>query len=291
MTFPLTAFSNCTDVLALSKETNVTVENEKYFKENINTFCSEYSKSSNRQNKRSLNASYKYISGSYGKSNMSQEEVYSSYCGFSRNDERNDYAYSKYIETLAPKAVDAYVQCMSFAESDLNFTLPQGSILPTEFSIAASFSSRVKNSTASLSFDKSDDVTCSWLNAGDETIKLESGSSASLKCNRNQYKKDSYVNIIRDNEATKPMSIPWQRYSDDGYPVNIIRDLQNELNAYTGAVIPFEETKCPNGWDVYTKAYGRFIRGIDRGDVPNNDPDGVWPAFVINLSKLDLKAQ
>lgn len=40
----------------------------------------------------------------------------------------------------------------------------------------------------------------------------------------------------------------------------------------TGAVMPFDLTSCPDGWTVYTLAYGRFIRGIDKDGT--TDPDG-----------------
>ncbi|MGR5448148.1 hypothetical protein ACPV47_24985 [Vibrio jasicida] len=41
----------------------------------------------------------------------------------------------------------------------------------------------------------------------------------------------------------------------------------------SGAVIPFDLSKCPEGWTEYALAYGRFIRGIDRSGA-NIDPDG-----------------
>lgn len=39
------------------------------------------------------------------------------------------------------------------------------------------------------------------------------------------------------------------------------------------AVISFAAKECPNGWQEYTPAYGRFIRGIDKHR--NTDPDGL----------------
>jgi hypothetical protein len=43
-----------------------------------------------------------------------------------------------------------------------------------------------------------------------------------------------------------------------------------------GAVIAFDLEKCPAGWSEYQPAYGRFIRGLDRGAAPV-DPDGRRP--------------
>jgi hypothetical protein len=41
-----------------------------------------------------------------------------------------------------------------------------------------------------------------------------------------------------------------------------------------GAVLAFNRQSCPPGWQEYAKAYGRFIRGIDKGE-SGIDPDGV----------------
>lgn len=42
----------------------------------------------------------------------------------------------------------------------------------------------------------------------------------------------------------------------------------------TGAVIAFDLNTCPSGWSEYRQAYGRFIRGIDKG-VTKTDPKGL----------------
>lgn len=45
--------------------------------------------------------------------------------------------------------------------------------------------------------------------------------------------------------------------------------------APVGAVVSFDLESCPEmmGWEEYPKAYGVFVRGIDRGD-KKRDPDG-----------------
>lgn len=40
-----------------------------------------------------------------------------------------------------------------------------------------------------------------------------------------------------------------------------------------GAVMAFNLSDCPDGWDDYELAWGRFIRGIDKGST-NLDPEG-----------------
>ncbi len=50
---------------------------------------------------------------------------------------------------------------------------------------------------------------------------------------------------------------------------------QTTAAVLTGAVIAFNSEACPAGWTEYKPAYGRFIRGIDKGgDKNKGDPDG-----------------
>ena len=43
-----------------------------------------------------------------------------------------------------------------------------------------------------------------------------------------------------------------------------------------GAVVSFSISSCPDGWKEYERAYGVFVRGIDRGS-EKRDPDGERP--------------
>ena len=49
----------------------------------------------------------------------------------------------------------------------------------------------------------------------------------------------------------------------------------NDASLPTGAVVAFAKNSCPSGWDEYSPAYGRFVRGIDR--TGRIDPDGQRP--------------
>lgn len=48
--------------------------------------------------------------------------------------------------------------------------------------------------------------------------------------------------------------------------------LQNAMPA--GAVIAFDLESCPPSWKEYERAYGRFVRGIDKSIDEKMDPDG-----------------
>ena len=51
------------------------------------------------------------------------------------------------------------------------------------------------------------------------------------------------------------------------------KQMTSAMNLLKGAVIAFDLEKCPEGWAEYQAAYGRFIRGLDRG-ASRTDPDG-----------------
>ena len=46
----------------------------------------------------------------------------------------------------------------------------------------------------------------------------------------------------------------------------------SDATSPSAAVVAFERTSCPEGWEAYAKAFGRFVRGVDpTGGI---DPDG-----------------
>jgi len=269
---PSLVFANCIDLIALAKERNVIIENKDRYQRNVNIFCNEYRNNQGNVGSTSFEGAYNYISASFGQSRSSKSEVYRKVCGYDEGINSSNTAYSYYLETIAPGAIDAYRRCEQWAKNDLNISLPQASVLPTEMSLSASFSSTTGGSQAELSAHTSSDVKCRWNKSRKDTIRLKNGSSASLNCNRRKYSENSFVNVIRDNEGAEPVSISWGKYDADGNPVNKLQDLQNQLNKFIGAVIPFNN-ECPNGWKEYQPAYGRFIRGIDKSEEPV-DPEG-----------------
>jgi len=48
------------------------------------------------------------------------------------------------------------------------------------------------------------------------------------------------------------------------------------LAALNGSIVAFSLEACPEGWEAYAPAAGRFIRGIAK-----DDPDGIRPAGSI----------
>ena len=52
-------------------------------------------------------------------------------------------------------------------------------------------------------------------------------------------------------------------------------EVSPDANPLRGAVVAFNLTACPAGWQPYLPAQGRFIRGINPGGDRSVDPDGV----------------
>ena len=81
------------------------------------------------------------------------------------------------------------------------------------------------------------------------------------------------------------MTVPWPAYNSAGQPIDLIRELSQRyesslrnhellVTSLENAVVAFESEECPSGWVEYAPAFGRFIRGIDRGADPV-DPAGL----------------
>lgn len=53
------------------------------------------------------------------------------------------------------------------------------------------------------------------------------------------------------------------------------------------AIVAFEASTCPEGWSEYERAYGRFLRGIDKSDNPI-DPSGLRSPGSVQESGTSL---
>ncbi len=74
----------------------------------------------------------------------------------------------------------------------------------------------------------------------------------------------------KDNAQTELSKL---RIAEQSKFVVFVNEKKSEILGYVkGAVVSFEDDKCPTGWMPYEKSYGRFIRGLDLSG--NVDPDG-----------------
>lgn len=173
---------------------------------------------------------------------------------------------------------------------DINFRI--ASVLPSQFSLTAGFVSPTGNTTASILYSASNDVSCQWNGTNSKSITIQTGSTAILDCKRINQNQKSYVNVIRtDNGNTRPLTLNWESYDKDGNPVDSIDVLQKRISLLEDeiaisqkmSVVAFMSESCPNGWYPVNNAQGRFLRGIDLSGSLTIDPDGRrQPASIQN---------
>ena len=264
----------CSSIIALSKTTSSTIKNRDTFEKHVSNFCKEYSKATGSSNSRQYGISYEFLSLSMGSSRTNSESIASKYCSASNSTKSSKDAYKEYIETISPYAYSSYKDCISMSKEDLKFKLDLASMLPNEFSLSVLFSSQTREDTAELSFYAPKGVTCSWHEFNTTSISIPSGSTSLLNCSRENSHKRTYVKVIRKDGNTQ-LSIPWGAYDKNGTPMDMLRKLEKKYttllsdneklqNSLKNSVTAFNTKECPSGWEEYTLAYGRFIRGLDK---------------------------
>lgn len=225
---------DCASLIALSKTVSTRTHDKKSIDENAAAFCSDYRRYKNDRSNSNFGASYKFLSASMGKSSASVDEVASSYCSSSDNYAARSDAYKEYIETIAPQAYPAYETCMRMRNdaTKVSFGLDVGSVIPTQFTLNAAFTSNMQGATAVLTYSKSKDVTCTWQGQENTAVRITmaAGSTAVLECERQDPSKESFVKVSNVTIASLDSSftLPWQAYRD-GLPVNALQVLMNEV--------------------------------------------------------------
>jgi len=279
------AHAACTDIIALSKTTAQVVQSQDSLESNASAFCKEYKSQTSSSKSASYSASYKFLSASMGQSNAAESDVASKYCSSDASLTVRADAYRQYVESISPQAYAAYEACEKFSRQDISFDVNPASILPAEMSISASFAPK-KESVSKLKYAASKDVKCRWTTKEQDGVTvLPSGSSTLLECERAGYTKPSFISIYEENSGnSNRLTIAWPAYNDNGTPLNLVTDLQQKTQealtrldqfsrSLSGAVLAFNASQCPAGWTEYAPAYGRFIRGIDKG-ATKADPAG-----------------
>ncbi|WP_275183458.1 hypothetical protein [Citrobacter freundii] len=260
----------CQSVIALSKVVNTTVQDRDEVETNAANFCNEYSKGSSSGNSSSYGASFKFLSASFGSSNVTAEQVASKYCSASDIRKSNKDVYKNYIETISPEAYSAYQQCLEMKNQEVIFDINTASILPDAFAMSVGFASGVSaSSSATLLYSASDGISCKWDDNTDRKIQISTGSTAVLDCRRSDHNKRGFIKVLRTDKSNKSLTIPWQAYDDKGNPIDLMLSLQQRIDTLNGQVISLNEEsqstsskvdkienesvvevyQCPNGSD------------------------------------------
>lgn len=264
----------CEKLITLSKTVSSTVAEKSAFEKHAANFCSEYKRSGSRAAATNSGASWKFISASFGQSNMSVEDAASKVCSASSGESANSDAYKQYVETIASGAYSAYENCIKFKDTnDLRFDVDTASILPSEFTITIGYFQTTKGgNTADISYSASTGVLCRWNGTESNNTTLVAPASMPVKCTRTDPSKKGYAKFIRTNGIGGSLTIPWPAYDANGIPVTTLESINSRLSlneseiAMTKAnVAQLEKAdllavyKCPSGATVSYDASWMYV--------------------------------
>jgi hypothetical protein len=267
---------DCESLIGLSKVVTTTTSD----KTALANFCNEYRSHHADSSSHNFGASYKFLSASYGSSGASVDDVASRYCSAGADLSARADAYKQYVEAIAPGAYEAYESCVANTGKDLVFSLNEGSILPTDFMLTASFKSSIVGvMSVNVEASSSSGVACKWNGTNSSKKSLPSGGSAILTCSRKDQSRKSSVTVVGTSIASAPpVVMPWKAYDKDGNPKDTIVSMAEQIRklqaSLVSSVVAFASDSCPQGWVEYKEAYGLFIRGIDKSG-NNIDPSGL----------------
>lgn len=207
-------------------------------------------------------------------------------------DQNSDFASSRQdlfeeARTISEPALDAWNQCQSIAkkgvlitpsiqgENDefIHFTIDSTSdgthyfygVAQSGYTCAVE-----KNDGSEVASDKID------KGEGESFVMTKSrpqidNSNIHITCRRNAPKVSEANGIGTLKYAQGNISV---MTSGPALPITIPKVVESYNVTPPKSVLAFASNSCPQGWDEYKPAYGRFIRGIDKSG-KGIDPDGV----------------
>lgn len=229
----------CENLIALSKTVSSTVADKSAFEQHAANFCSEYKKSGSSSAETKAAASWKFISASYGQSNMSTDEVASKACSAQSSQSVSADAYKQYVETIARGAYGAYETCIRLGSSnDLKFDADVAASVPSQFTIVIGYAQAVQGATtAVIGYSASAGVSCTWNGkAADETV-LTAPGSVQVKCIRTDQSKPGYAKFTRTNGVGGSLTIPLPAYDSNGIPTATLEQIKKDVSTVQRSLI------------------------------------------------------
>ncbi len=253
----------CSDVIALSANISYSVENQDYFEQTASAFCDEYSRSANSRNKSRFDLATQYFVSTFKSSRAKASSLASKICSSSNTAKANNSAYVNYVKNISPDAYSAYKSCIEFSGNGIKLSVDKNTILPKEFIMWAKYTSQAEEAKTTFQYSASEGVTCHWVGQSKKSkkstsITVSQGKNLSLKCERSDISKDSFVQLIPASfSGANPYTFKWGRYNQEGESISGLKELHEELRS---SVLAFDLEECPDGWDEYGEAYGLFVR-------------------------------
>lgn len=280
---------NCESVLALSKTTSSTVQDQSSLEQLASSFCSDYSKAKASGSSMDAGGSYGLFSASVGMSNQSAESIASRYCSSSDTTRASSSAFRNYVESISDKAYLVYQSCLALANSDLKFSVDQAAILPTEFSISAGFSSSQGKPSTTLQITPSAGIDCVVDGKSVQSVTLNTGSAVSITCRRPNPSKSGYVRFVNtgSSRVSEQMTIPWSSPTPQVYPAASSGVI--ELRAEGTRKIT-DTSQCPTTSDAYRgtqKGRVNFDKAFREPPVVSAGITHIDSGIFLNSTKID----
>lgn len=244
--------AECENLIALSRLTNQTTSDESLINSHSREFCKEYSHHKQTGSSFSAEASYKFLSGSAGRSKSSIDDVASQYCSADQSGEARKDSQRLYYESIAPGAFDAYTQCIKASSTGIRFDVEPATVLPDEFSISATFvpNSRAQETT-SIAYSASKGISCKWNTGGDGSVAvLSRTSTVTLACTRTLPNDKGFIRLSQV-DGTVALSIPLPAHNAAGIPVVDLDELSRALDQLESRL---QRSSAPVGSVVFSLA-------------------------------------
>lgn len=285
--------SACSRIIELSKLRNETVTDSQSFAQYQRDFCRDYRSYKSSGQAMSAGGSYGPISADFGQSSSSIDSVASRYCENDGSVKSTADAYRQYIESIAPGAFESYNNCINLGKNNIEFTLPPTAIQPTNATFIVSNTDPKATSFDKIRYRAAPGINCQWDRPGaSNEIQLRGQSAATLNCSRASADRTGYIIMYATTIPSSAVTVAWDEYQG-GAPMSVVRQLQTATAEMTAlrdslraAVVSFNATTCPNGWDPYVPAQGRFIRGINPTGDTSLDPAGTRAPGNIQADEL-----
>lgn len=300
---------SCIDIIKFSRTSDIVQRSEEELSSQARAFCNEYRSSKGNTKSLEASGSYKLFSASFGQSSSSVETLASTYCGSDSSNDKRGLAYSRHLELISGDAYRAYQQCndSNNRATGLVFTLQSATETVAHF--RAYHKNVVSAGMVRVVFEITPDganVTAGCRVVGADGSTASTSGSMSLlptqgrliTCTRTSAVSRTSI-TFNNQDGNDALNYVWPAYQK-GVPFDALARFREEAKAHAkaiqdqltalranlrGVVIPFEAAQCPPDWRPYTKAYGRFIRGLDVSG--GTDPEKRQPG---SLQGDELKA-
>jgi|GEM_PF-5691332 len=232
----------CENVIQLSKVVTDEVSDQDSVEQQADHFCSDYSKSIESGSAMDAGGSYGLFSASVGMSKQSAQAVASKYCSSKNKSQANKNAFKTYVESIAPKAYQAYERCLELKKKEkLKFSVDPAAIKPHEFSVSASFVSDASSSPhTQIGISSSDGVTCDVDKEKKDVFTIPTGSTVAIKCKRQNIGEYGYVTFVnKDSGSDEPLTLPWPAHTPEGLPKSTLFSAEQRIKKLEDAIERF----------------------------------------------------